>query len=403
MTNPVNLLVDPDRMEGMDDDHTSLRTRLARGARSTPIYADELTPAIQLSVTYLRDADNGYSSGRVYGRADNAGTKDAEALIAALENGAQALLFASGTAAATAFFLALDPTEIVAPEQMYWGLKVWLRERAARFGHSVTFVDMASPDALRQAVVAGQTGVVWIETPSNPLWTLTDIAAVCAIAHAAGALVCADSTVSTPILTRPLDHGCDFVVHSATKYLNGHSDVTAGVLVARKTSPVFDRVRAVRNDHGAAPGPVEAWMLMRGMRTLDLRIREQSASALRIATSLATGGRPDITAVFYPGLKGHVGHDVAVRQMTGGFGGMLSIRVAGGMGAALMTAAHVKLWRRATSFGGLESLIEHRSSIEGEGTACPDDLLRLSVGLENPDELLADLYQALDRSLRVAA
>ena len=390
-------------MDHFEDRPTSIRTRLARGASHGHLADEDVTPGIRLSVSYLRDADNSYNSGRVYGRADNPGTQSVEAFIADLENGAEALLFASGTAAATAFFLALEPTEIVAPEQMYWGLQGWLRDRASRFGHRVTFVDMSSPEALRAAVVPGRTGIVWIETPSNPLWTLTDIAAACSIAHDAGARVCADSTVSTPILTKPLEHGADYVLHSATKYLNGHCDVTAGVIVARRTDRLWSRIRDVREDHGAVPGPVEAWMLMRGMRTLDLRMKAHSQAAMEIAQALDEGARGDIKAVLYPGLRGHPGHDIAARQMSGGYGGLLSIRLAGGFQAALATAAHVRLWRRATSFGGLESLIEHRASIEGAGTPCPDDLLRLSVGLEDPADLLDDLYQALDRSSRMAA
>ena len=390
-------------MDHFEERPTSTRTRLARGASQGGLTEEDVTPGIRLSVSYLRGADNTYSSGRVYGRADNAGTQSAETLIADLENGAEALLFASGTAAATAFFMALDPTEIVAPEQMYWGLKGWLRDRAARFGHRVRFVDMSSLDAVRDAIVAGRTGIVWIETPSNPLWTLTDIAAVCVLAHAADARVCADSTVSTPIITKPLEHGADYVLHSATKYLNGHCDVTAGVIVARRTDGLWSRIRSVREDHGAVPGPVEAWMLMRGMRTLELRIKAHSQSAMEIANALKTSARGDIEAVLYPGLADHQGHEIAARQMTGGYGGLLSIRLTGGFEAALATAAHVRLWRRATSFGGLESLIEHRASIEGVGTPCPDDLLRLSVGLEDPADLLDDLYQALDRSPRLAA
>ena len=351
-----------------------------------------LTPPIHVSSTYLRDPDNRYSSGHVYGRPDSLSLQNAEVLLARLEHASEAMLFASGTAAATAVVLALEPTHIVAPTLMYWGLRTWLCE-LARYGHEVTFVDMEDLAAVDAAIVPGRTGLVWIETPSNPLWTITDIAAVCDIAHRAGALVCADSTVSTPILTQPLDLGVDIVVHSATKYLNGHSDVIAGVAAVAHPNVLWPRMRALRERFGAILGSFEAWLLMRGLRTLDLRVRAQSRSAEILAERLS--GHRGVVEVLYPGLPGHRGHDLAARQMEGGFGGMLSMRVAGGTAGAISVAAGVRLWRRATSFGGVESLIEHRSSIEGLGSTCPDDLLRLSVGLEDPDELYADLHAAL--------
>jgi cystathionine gamma-synthase len=351
-----------------------------------------LTPAIHIATTYIRDADNGYSSGNVYGRSDNATMQQAEALIADLEHADEAMLFSSGMAAATAVFLALDPTHIVAPRIMYWGLREWLCT-LHRYGHEVSFVDMSDLAAVAAAIIPGKTGLVWIETPSNPLWTLTDIAAVADCAHRAGALLCADSTVATPILTRPLDHGADLVMHSATKYLNGHSDVSAGVLATRGNVNLWSRLRKIREQHGAVLGPFDGWLLARGLRTLDLRVKAQSRSAAQLAQRLAR--HPEITAVLYPGLVDHPGHAIAVRQMTGGFGGMLSIRLLGGAEAAVAVAARVNIWRRATSFGGIESLIEHRASMEGIGTPCPSDLLRLSVGLEDPDDLYRDLLQAL--------
>jgi cystathionine gamma-synthase len=293
-------------------------------------------------------------------------------------------------------FLALEkPTHIVASQVMYWGFRAWLRD-IGHYGHTVTFVDTSDLQAVSNAVRAGQTGLFWIETPSNPLWSITDIAAISEIAHGAGALLCVDSTVSTPIFTRPISHGADIVVHSATKYLNGHSDVVAGALATARAGDFWTRIQRVRAQIGAVLGPFESWLLMRGMRTLDLRVREQAKTAALLADRLADHNA--LCAVLYPGLKTHPGHDVAIRQMVGGFGGMLSIRLKGGQAAAVETAARVKVWKRATSLGGVESLIEHRASIEGEGTPCPADLLRLSAGLEDPDDLYYDLIRALGSS-----
>jgi cystathionine gamma-synthase len=355
-----------------------------------------LVPPIHMSATYLRDADNGYSGGHVYGSADNVTVQQAEALVAALEDAEQAMLFASGMAAATVVFLALDkPTHIIASKVMYWGLRSWL-EDIGRYGHTVTFVETSDLQAVRDVVRPGETGLFWIETPSNPLWTVTDIAAISEIAHSVDALLCVDSTVATPVFTQPIAHGADIVVHSATKYLNGHSDIVAGALAVASPNELWTRIQKIRAQFGNTLGPFEAWLLMRGMRTLDVRVREQSNTASYLAHCLID--HPALTSVLYPGLKSHPGHAVAIRQMKGGFGGMLSIRIRGGEAAAVRVAAGVKVWKRATSLGGVESLIEHRASIEGPGTPCPGDLLRLSVGLEDPDDLLFDLIRALATS-----
>jgi cystathionine gamma-synthase len=350
-----------------------------------------LTPPIHVATTYIRDEDSNYSTGFVYGRSDNISIHQAEALIAELEQASEAMMFSSGTAAATAVFLSLAPTHIVAPKIMYWGLRQWLRD-LPRYGHEVTFVDMSDLDAVRAAIIPGKTGLVWIETPSNPLWTITDIRAVSTCAHLAGATVCVDSTVSTPVLTRPLDCGGDLVVHSATKYLNGHSDVVAGVIATARKDAAWARIKDVRQRLGAFLGPFDAFLILRGLRTLDLRVRAQCLTAALLAERLRV--HPAIKTVLYPGLPDHPGHAIAVRQMSGGFGGMLSIRL-GDRSEAIAVAARVRLWRRATSFGGVESLIEHRASIEGRNSPCPDDLLRLSSGLEDPDDLYRDLLQAL--------
>ena len=360
-----------------------------------------ITPAIHVSSTYLRDPDNQYRSGRVYARADNPAFDQAEAVLAQLEAGAQAALFASGMAAATAVFQALSPGDhVLAPKVMYWSLRNWLMNFATRWGLNVELIDMTDPAAVQAAVRPGVTKLVWIETPANPLWTVTDIVATAEIAHAAGALVAVDSTVASPVLTRPLTLGADIVMHAGTKYLNGHSDLVAGALVTREDSEFWRRVKTVRAQIGGTLGSFEAWLLLRGMRTLYLRVRAASQSAQRIAEHF--NHHPLVEAVLYPGLPGAHGHAISARQMQGGFGGMMSLRVkAGPQGAeaaAIATAAHVELWKRATSLGGTESLIEHRASVEGAGTPAPTDLLRLSVGIEDCGDLIADLEQALARA-----
>jgi cystathionine gamma-synthase len=360
-----------------------------------------IAPPIHTATTYVRDPDNQYRSGRIYARDQNPTFDQAEAVLTALEGGHASLLFASGMAAATAVFQALAPGDhVLAPKVMYWSLRNWLMTFATRWGLTVEFIDMTDADALRAAVQPGRTRLVWIETPANPLWSITDIATSCEIAHAAGALVAVDSTVATPVLTRPLDLGADIVMHAATKYLNGHSDVIAGTLTARDDSELWQRIRPLRAQLGGVLGPFEAWLLTRGMRTLFPRVRTACASAQRIAEHLAL--HPKVSEVLYPGLPSFRGHATAVRQMHGGFGGMLSIRVRGtdgsaasGEAAAIATAAHVELWKRATSLGGVESLVEHRASVEGAGTPAPADLLRLSVGIEDVGDLIADLDAAL--------
>jgi cystathionine gamma-synthase len=307
-------------------------------------------------------------------------------------------------AAATAVFQALSPGDcVLAPKVMYWSLRNWLANFATQWGLRVRFIDMSDPEQVRSAVLADKIKLIWIETPANPLWTITDIAVTCDIAHASGAVVAVDSTVATPVLTRPFELGADIVMHSATKYLNGHSDVIAGTLSVREESPLWLRIKSIRAQIGGVLGPFEAWLLTRGMRTLFPRVRAACTSAQIIAERLAQNRFVD--QVLYPGLPAFPGHAIAARQMHGGFGGMLSIRVQGskngsitGERAAIAVAAGVELWKRATSLGGVESLIEHRASVEGAGTPVPGDLLRLSVGIEDTEDLIADLEHALARA-----
>ena len=353
-----------------------------------------VTPPIHPSTTFVRDPDNAYRAGYSYARDENPTYDQAEALLTSLEGGAGAMLFASGMAAATSVFLGLKPGDhVIAPEIMYWGLRKWLVQTGRHWGLDVDFVPPGDLDAIRAAVRPDATRLVWIETPANPTWAVTDIAGAAEIAHEAGALLGVDSTVATPVLTRPIELGADIVMHSATKYLNGHSDVIGGALVTARTDEMWERIHTQRHDGGAVLGPFDAWLLLRGMRTLYVRVAASCAGAQRIAEHFVNHEK--IAQVLYPGLPDHPGHDVASRQMQGGFGGMLSLRVAGGGDAAIAAAAKVGIWKRATSLGGVESLIEHRASIEGAGTLVPDDLLRLSVGIEDPADLIADLEQAL--------
>ena len=302
-----------------------------------------------------------------------------------------AMIFASGMAAATCVFLSLTPGDhVVAPRVMYWALRNWL----AKDSHlAVSFVDPGDTDAFQQALIPERTRLVWIETPANPSWDVTDIKAVAEMAHRAGAQVAVDSTVATPVFTRPLALGADLVMHSATKYLNGHSDIVAGALVAREVNTQWQRLKALRVQLGSILGSFESYLLTRGMRTLFPRVRLAAANALELARRLKN--HPNIEQVFYPGLPEFPGHDIARRQMHDGFGAMLSIRIQGGEAAAIAAAGKLRVWKRATSLGGVESLVEHRASIEGPDSPCPRDLLRLSVGIENVEDLYTDLTLAL--------
>lgn len=354
-----------------------------------------ITPPIHITTTFERDGDLGYPKELIYGRPDNATVRQAESVITALEQGERSLLFGSGMSAAVSLFLSLaKPAHVIAPSVMYWALRDWLAKEAPKFGIEATFVDSTDSDLIARAIRPGETQLVWLETPANPLWQIADIRAVAAIANWAGAALAVDSTCATPVLSQPLKLGADVVMHSATKYLNGHSDVLAGSLTfADGTGELAGDVARLRGQHGNILGPFEAAMLLRGMRTLHVRVAHQCRSAEAMARALAD--HEQVEEVLYPGLATAPGHALAAKQMSGGFGGMLSVRVKGGELAAIATAARLEVWKRATSLGGVESLVEHRASIEGPDSPCPPDLLRLSVGLETVDDLIADLDQAL--------
>lgn len=367
---------------------------LAAGGAAPDAVHGEVVPPIHVASTYARDPDYRLPSAAAYGRDDNPSQRPAEELLTALEGGAAALLFSSGMAAATAVFQTLAPGDrVIAPRVMYWGLRGWLERYTRQFGLPLTLVDTSDLDAVTAALAAGPTALLWLEVPANPTWDVADVAACADLAHRAGARVAVDATAATPIHLRPLALGADLVMHAATKYLNGHSDVIAGALVTAHDDEPWQRLRVHRHDAGAILGPFEAWLLHRGMRTLAVRVRRQSASALAIATALE--GHPRLVEVRYPGLPSHPHHAVAARQWRGGFGGMLSVRVAGGAPAALAVAGRLTRFLRATSLGGVESLVEHRASVEPPDSPVPPELLRLSIGLEEPDELIADLREAL--------
>lgn len=353
-----------------------------------------IVPPIQPSTTYGVDAAHVPLGPTQYTRYHNPTYSQPERLLAELEGGEEALLFASGLGASAAAFMALSPGDhVVVHAVIYWGLRGWLEDFCPRWGIELDLADLTDPEELRRLAKPGKTKLVWIETPSNPLWEVLDIAALAEIARQAGAKLAVDSTAATPVLSRPLERGADIVMHSATKFLNGHSDVLAGALVTREKDAFWERVLDNRSKIGAVIGPFEAWLLLRGLRTLYVRVERQSASAQRIAEHFER--HPEVERVRYPGLPSHPAHELAKVQMQGGFGGMLSVEIAGGRKAALAVAANCRLWVRATSLGGVESLVEHRATIEGPKGSCPENLLRLSVGLESCDDLIADLDAAI--------
>lgn len=354
-----------------------------------------IVPSVQMATTYARDGDYALRApGVSYGRDKNPTFLVAERVLAELEGAAGALLFSSGLAAAAALFNTLKAGDhVVAPVIMYHGLRDWLIRFCQQWRVDIDYFDATTDGALEAAIRPGRTRIVWIETPANPTWDVTDIAAAAALAHDAGARLAVDSTVATPLLTRPLSLGADYVFHSATKYLNGHSDVIAGVLAARECDEQWEAVRFQRTFGGAILGPMEAWLLLRGMRTMHLRVRRACESAMTLARALDR--HPRVERVLYPGLEHHPGHPVAARQMQGGFGGMLSILVDGDAREARGVATRTRVFVPATSLGGVESLIEHRATVEGPNSPVAPNLLRLSVGIEDVRDLVDDMERAL--------
>lgn len=361
------------------------------GAGPDPV-TGAVAPSIQLSTTFERDADGEFRRGFKYARDLNPTRQALERVMTAIEGGSAALAFASGQAATAAVFQALKPGDhVILPDSVYYGTPKLVNEMFVPWGLQATTLAMNDLSALR-AALRENTKLIWIETPSNPLLTITDIAGVVAVAHQSGALVAVDNTWATPIGQRPLELGADIAMHASTKYLGGHTDVMGGVLVARNDDDFFARVRAAQHTAGGIASPFDSWLVQRGVKTLAWRVRAQTANAAAVTAFLAA--HTAVEVVHYPGLASHPGHEVAARQMRQ-FGGMASFQVRGGRAEALAVAARCRVFTRATSLGGVESLIEHRASIEGPGTRAPESLLRLSIGLEHADDLIDDLAQAL--------
>ncbi len=377
-----------------NEEDMEIETLVVHKGREVDPATRAVTPPLYMSTTYERNTDGSYpQGGYVYGRVDNPNRRLLEELVTALEKGEDAAAFSSGVAAIMSVFQALQPGDhVVAPRNVYYGTVRLLRDIMARWGLTASFVDMSNLGAV-EAAIQDSTRMVFIETPSNPLLTITDAEAVAAAARERGVYTAFDNTSATPVLQRPLELGADLVVHSSTKYLGGHGDVTGGVVVAASSQGLFERIRQVQQDGGAVPSPFDCWLLLRSIRTLPYRVRAHSSSAARISAFLAA--HPKVDEVFYPGLAEHPSHEIARRQMED-FGGLLSFRVEGGKAAAFDVASKTRLFTRATSLGSYESLIEHRASVEGPHSTTPQDLLRVSVGLENPEDLIADLAQALD-------
>ena len=370
-----------------------IETLAVHAGRKAEAGARDVTPAIHLSTTFKKAEDGSLPGGYLYARTNNPNRESLEKALALLEDGgAIALAFSSGSAATMTVFQSLAPGDHgIAPEDAYYGTTVLLKNHLASWGLEATFLDMRDLEAIERAVTP-KTRLIWVETPSNPLLNVTDIRGVAAIAKKAGALVVCDNTWATPLLQSPLTLGADVSMHSVTKYLSGHSDVLSGALIFRKNDALFEKTRALQHDGGAVPSPFECWLTLRGLQSFPYRVRAHSSNAQRVAEFL--NQQPKIEAVHYPGLPSHPGHKIAAAQMSG-FGGMLSIQVKGGQAEAFKLAGGVKLFTHATSLGGPHSLIEHRASVEGAATRSPVNLLRLSIGLEHPDDLIDDLKQAL--------
>jgi cystathionine gamma-synthase len=370
-------------------------TDVAQGMHYLDPTTGSVVPPVMPSTTFARNEDYELiSPGHSYARDHNPTYQTAERMLVRLEAGADALLFSSGMAAAGAVVQSLQPgSHIVIPKVMYWGLRNWMVSFCSRWGIELEQFDPSDPDDLARRVKADKTSLVWIETPCNPTWDVIDIETAAEIAHSVGAKLAVDSTVATPVLTRPIEFGADIVMHSATKYLNGHGDVVAGALVSAYKDDFWERIRHARAEGGALLGSFEAWLLQRGMRTLFMRVRHASQSAMLIAEHFSD--HPELESVLYPGLESHPGHEIAKKQMPDGFGGMLSFCVAGGEKAALQMLRRCEVFIRATSLGGVESLIEHRYSIEGPDSPIPKNLVRISVGAESVVDLISDLEQAL--------
>ena len=376
----------------MTEHKRNFDTLAAHGGIEPEPVAGGLAPPIHLSSTFARDPDGTYSKGYEYGRADNPTRHLLERTLAQLEGGAASFAFASGQASVHALLAALRPGDrVVMPSDVYHGIRTMARDLFGPWGLKVDYADLWDEGATAKAL-AGGAKLVWAETPSNPLLRVTDIARLAAQTKKAGAILAVDNTWASPALQRPLEVGADLVMHSTTKYLSGHGDVLGGALVLKEKGELWEKIKGVMKMAGTMQSPFDAWLVLRGIRSLSPRMRMHCENAQLVAEFLSA--RQGVTAVHYPGLESHPGYTVAMKQMTD-TGGMLSIQVTGGQAGAMKVAARMKLFTRATSLGSTESLIEHRRSVEGPHSTTPDDLLRLSIGLEHPADLIEDLDQAL--------
>jgi cystathionine gamma-synthase len=370
-------------------------TRAVHAAAEPDPATGSIAPPIHLSTTFEHGPQGERPHGFLYIRVGSPTQVRLEEALAGIEGGETALAFASGVGAGAAYLQTLPAgAHVLFHTDLYYTFRNVALEFLPRWGVDASFVDMARPEAIRDAI-RPDTALLWAESPTNPRIQVIDLAAAAEAAHRAKAKLLVDGTFATPALQRPLELGADVVLHSTSKYLGGHSDVHGGALVFRTRDESVEKVARVRHLLGAVASPFASWLVLRGIRTLACRMERHSANALALARALEA--HPAVERVHYPGLPSHDGHAIAARQMRA-FGGMLSVQVKGGREAALGVASRVKLFRNATSLGGVESLLEHRSSVESPGGPTPDNLLRLSVGLEHPDDLIADLRQALEGS-----
>ncbi|MGY0035492.1 trans-sulfuration enzyme family protein [Pedobacter sp. NJ-S-72] len=348
----------------------------------------DVTPPISLSTTFFRDENGSYPGGHMYSRVSNPNRSALEKVMADLEKGADACAFSSGNTAGMTVFQALPPgSHIIAPDDMYWGFKKQLQSIFEGI-LSIDFIDLTVVSEIEKHIKSN-TVMIWVETPSNPLLKVTDLSAVSEIAKKHQLTFACDSTFASPCFQNPILHGADLVMHSSTKYIGGHSDVLGGILVTAVQDELWERIRNIQQTGGAVPSPFDCFLLLRSIKTLPYRMRGHAANGMALAKYLSAHSK--VEAVFYPGLPSHPQHEIAKKQM-GGFSGMLSVLV---RGDARKVVNKVKLFAQATSLGGVESLIEHRASVEGPDTKTPQNLIRISVGLEHIDDLIADLEQAL--------
>ncbi len=377
-----------------DNEGPSSETLIVQALHTIEEVSGAIIPGWQPSTTFHRREDATLHAEFRYSRSGSPNVRLVETMLARLEGGADARIFASGQAAVVCLLDTLATgAHVVAPRIMYHGIQEWLHDLVNKGRVGVTYFDQTDPGALAAAIRPGETKLVWIETPVNPTWDVIDIEAAAEAAHAAGAILAVDATCMTPVLCQPLGLGADVVFHSATKYLNGHSDVTAGVLITAQDDERWQKIHHLRTGLGSILPPFECWLLIRGLRTLFVRVERASANGLAFARHFEN--HPALEQVLYPGLEGHPGHAVADRQMSGGYGGMVSVLVKGGADETAAIMARLKIFVRATSLGGVESLAEHRYLVEGPHSIVPKNLIRFSLGIERADDLIADLERAL--------